>query len=75
VALEMQIPVNYSNIQSVKVNGKKIEWKIKSNSIIQPFVQFETPKGKNFNIEINYTGEEIKMNTPNTSIIFLKIFS
>lgn len=60
VALEMQIPVNYSNIQSVKVNGKKIEWKIKSNSIIQPVVQFETPKGKNFNIEINYTGEEIK---------------
>lgn len=60
VALEMQIPVNYSNIQSVKVNGKKIEWKIKSNSIIQPFVQFETPKGKNFKIEINCTGEEIK---------------
>jgi len=60
VALEMQIPVNYSNIQSVTVNGKKADWKIKSNSILQPVIQFETPKGKDFKIEINYSGEEIK---------------
>jgi len=60
VALEMQIPVHYSNIRSVKVNGKKVDWKIKPNSISQPFVQFETPKGKDFNIEINYSGEELK---------------
>lgn len=60
VALEMQIPVNYSNIKSVKVNGKKVDWKIKPNSILQPFVQFETPKGKDFKIEINYSREEIK---------------
>ena len=60
VALEMQIPVNYSNIKSVKVNGKNVDWKIKPNSILQPFVQFETPKGKDFKIEINYSGEELK---------------
>ncbi|WP_426278419.1 DUF4450 domain-containing protein [Chryseobacterium sp. S-02] len=60
ISLEMQIPVNYSNIKSVKVNGKKVDWKIKSNSILQPFVQFETPKGKDFKIEINYSGEELK---------------
>jgi len=60
VALEIQIPVNYSNIKSVKVNGKKVDWKIKPNSISQPFVQFETPKGNDFKIEINYSGEEIK---------------
>jgi len=60
VSLEMQIPVNYSNIKSVKVNGKKVNWKIKPNSISQPFVQFETPKGKDFKIEINYSGEELK---------------
>ncbi|RZJ47247.1 MAG: DUF4450 domain-containing protein, partial [Chryseobacterium sp.] len=60
VALEMQIPVNYSKIKSVKVNGKKVDWKIKPNSILQPFVQFETPKGKDFKIEINYSGEELK---------------
>jgi len=60
VGLEMQIPVNYSNIKSVKVNGKKVDWKIKPNSILQPFVQFETPKGKDFKIEINYSGEELK---------------
>ncbi|MBW7674768.1 DUF4450 domain-containing protein [Chryseobacterium chendengshani] len=60
VSLEMQIPVNYSNIKSVKVNGKKVDWKIKPNSISQPFIQFETPKGKDFKIEINYSGEELK---------------
>ncbi|PQA95015.1 protein of unknown function [Chryseobacterium piscicola] len=60
VALEMQIPVNYFNIKSVKVNGKKVDWKVKQNSILQPIVQFETPKGKDFKIEINYSGEEIK---------------
>jgi len=60
VALEMQIPVNYSTIKSVKVNGKNVDWKIKPNSILQPFVQFETPTGKDFKIEINYSGEELK---------------
>ncbi|MEA1848803.1 DUF4450 domain-containing protein [Chryseobacterium sp. MHB01] len=60
IALEMQIPVNYSNIKSVKVNGKNVDWKVKSNSILQPIIQFETPKAKDFKIEINYSGEEIK---------------
>ncbi|WP_312765573.1 DUF4450 domain-containing protein [Epilithonimonas sp.] len=60
VSLEMQIPVNYSNIKSVKVNGKNVDWKIKPNSILQPIIQFETPKGKDFKIEINYSVEELK---------------
>lgn len=60
VALEMQIPLNHSIIKSVKVNGEKVYWKTKPNSILQPIIQFETPKGKDFKIEINYSGEEIK---------------
>lgn len=60
VALEMQIPVNESKIKSVKVNGKKVDWKVKANSILQPMIQFETTKGKDFKIEINYLGEELK---------------
>lgn len=60
ISVEMQISLNYSNITSVKVNGKKVDWKVKSNSILQPIIQFETPKGKNFKIEINYSGEKIK---------------
>lgn len=60
VALDMQIPVHYSSIRSVKVNGKKVDWKIKPNSILQPFVQFETPQGKDFKIEIKYSGETLK---------------
>lgn len=60
VALEMQIPVNHSSIKSVRVNGKNVDWKVKPNSILQPIIQFETPKGKDFKIEIKYSGEEIK---------------
>lgn len=57
VSLEMQIPVNHSNIKSVKVNGKNIDWKIKTNSILQPIIQFETPKRQDFKIEIIHSGE------------------
>lgn len=60
VSLEMQISVNKSNIRWVKVNGKNVDWNIKPNSILQPIVQFETPKGKDFKIEIKYSGEELK---------------
>ncbi|AZA60400.1 DUF4450 domain-containing protein [Chryseobacterium indoltheticum] len=61
VTLQMQIPVNHTDIKSVKVNGKKVTWKIKPNSILQPFIQFETPIGKEFNIEIAYSGQELKI--------------
>jgi len=61
VTLQMQIPVNHTEIKSVKVNGKKVDWKIKPNSILQPFIQFETPIGKEFNIEIAYSGQELKI--------------
>lgn len=60
VALQMQIPVNYSSIKSVKVNGIKADWKIKPNSILQPVIQIETPEGKDFKIEIVKSGEELK---------------
>ncbi|WP_370895920.1 DUF4450 domain-containing protein [Chryseobacterium gossypii] len=59
VSLDLQIPVN-APIQSVKVNGKKVDWKIRPNSILQPFVQFGTPRGKEFRIEICYSGEAFK---------------
>ncbi|WP_426473945.1 DUF4450 domain-containing protein [Chryseobacterium balustinum] len=61
VTLQIQIPVNHTEIKSVKVNGKKVDWKIKPNSILQPFIQFETPNGKEFNIEIAYSGQELKI--------------
>ena len=61
VMLQMQLPVNHTEIKSVKVNGKKVTWKIKPNSILQPFIQFETPIGKEFNIEIAYSGQELKI--------------
>jgi hypothetical protein len=60
ISLEMLIPVNYTKIKSVKVNGKKVKWSIQPNSILQPFVKFETEKAKEFTIEINYSGEELK---------------
>ncbi|SDR15367.1 protein of unknown function [Chryseobacterium soldanellicola] len=60
ISLEMRIPVNHTQIQSVKVNGKKVDWTIQPNSISQPFVKLETEKAKEFTIEITYSGEELK---------------
>ncbi|CAH0247159.1 DUF4450 domain-containing protein [Chryseobacterium sp. Bi04] len=59
VSLDLLIPINYTQIKSVKVNGKKINWTIQPNSILQPFVKLETEKGKEFTIEIIYSGEEL----------------
>ncbi|MEC3875447.1 DUF4450 domain-containing protein [Chryseobacterium salviniae] len=58
--LEMQIPVNESKIKSVKVNGKKVDWNVKPNSILHPVVQFETPRGTDFKIEIKHSEEKLK---------------
>lgn len=60
LSLDWQIPVNHTQIKSVKVNGKTIKWTVKPNSISQPFIQFETEKGKDFTIEIVYSGQELK---------------
>ncbi|MGN7758170.1 DUF4450 domain-containing protein [Chryseobacterium sp. 22532] len=60
VSLDVLIPVNHTKIKSVTVNGKKADWRIQPNSILQPFVKLETEKGKEFNIEITYSGEELK---------------
>lgn len=61
IALHLQIPVNHTQIKSVTVNGKKADWTIQPNSILQPFVKLETEKAKEFNIEITYSGEELKI--------------
>lgn len=60
VSLDLLIPINHTQIKSVKVNGKKIHWSIQPNSISQPVVKLETAKGKDFAIEITYSGEELK---------------
>ncbi|MDQ0781152.1 DUF4450 domain-containing protein [Chryseobacterium sp. W4I1] len=59
VSLDLLIPVNHTQIKSVTVNGKKVKWAIQPNSILQPFVKLETEKGKEFTIEITYSGEEL----------------
>lgn len=60
VSLDLLIPVNHTKIKSVTVNGKKVKFAIQPNSISQPFVKLETEKGKEFTIEINYSGDELK---------------
>ncbi|WP_027378958.1 DUF4450 domain-containing protein [Chryseobacterium daeguense] len=65
VSLQMLVPVNHTQIKSVKVNGKKVDWKVSKNSISQPFITFETALGKEFTIEIKYTGSELKSEQTN----------
>ncbi|MCS3870205.1 hypothetical protein J3D55_003121 [Chryseobacterium ginsenosidimutans] len=60
VSLDLLIPVNHTQIKSVTVNGKKADWTIQPNSILQPFVKLETEKAKEFTVEITYSGDELK---------------
>lgn len=60
VSIEWRVPVHHTQIKSVTVNGKKIHWSIQPNSISQPIIKLETEKGKEFAIEITYSGEELK---------------
>ncbi|SMO41524.1 protein of unknown function [Chryseobacterium rhizoplanae] len=60
VSLDILLPVSHTKIRSVTVNGKKVKFSIYPNSILQPFVKLETEKGKEFAIEITYSGDELK---------------
>lgn len=59
VSLSLEIPINYSKIKSVKVNGKEVTWNLKPSSINFPYIQFETEAGSSFAITVEQEGQKI----------------
>ncbi|PRD54814.1 glycogen debranching protein [Sphingobacterium gobiense] len=57
VKLKMEIPVTYQHIKSVIVNGKPIEWSLKSSSIDRPLLLLEAPEANHFSIAIIGDGQ------------------
>lgn len=52
VKLAMEIPVNFSSITSVTVNGKEVTWHRKAKSIGRPYVVLEAAQSKEFNVQV-----------------------
>lgn len=59
VSLSLEIPINYSKIKSVKVNGKEVTWSLKQSSINLPYIQFETEANTTFVVTVEQDGETI----------------
>ncbi|WP_437921069.1 DUF4450 domain-containing protein [Sphingobacterium sp. LRF_L2] len=57
VKLKMEVPISYTRIRSVKINGKQIDWAIKEQSIHQPILVFEGAVEHDFSIEIAGEGQ------------------
>ncbi|HIX55282.1 MAG TPA: DUF4450 domain-containing protein [Candidatus Sphingobacterium stercoripullorum] len=57
VGLKMEIPIDFSAVKSVQVNGKEVSWNIKETSLNRPFLVLEAPRSNSFSVEITGEGE------------------
>lgn len=74
VAVQMELPVNKTEVKSVKVNGKAVKWQLKEQSINNPVILFETEKATAFAIDIEMGGMEVKALTYTSVHSFTDIF-
>lgn len=57
VGLKMEVPIAFSSIKSVQVNGQEVPWSIKESSLNRPFLLLDAPKDRNFSVKITGEGE------------------
>lgn len=53
--LNLQIPSAFQQVQSVHVNGEKVDWKYKEDAVNQPILIINTAKGRDFEVSITGT--------------------
>lgn len=75
LALRLEVPVDFTKIKEVKVNGKHVKWMIKPSSINSPCIIIESEPSKDFDIEITGAGKIKKINTRQVEHIFTDPFS
>lgn len=57
--VKLQVPVFYSTVKNVLLNGKPVRWSIRDASIDYPMLEILTDKGTDFTIEIMSEGNKI----------------
>ncbi|TDS15706.1 DUF4450 domain-containing protein [Sphingobacterium paludis] len=54
--MKMELPIRYTKVTAVTVNGKDVPWSLKSTAINMPVIIFETTASANFQVEIKGEG-------------------
>ncbi|MGY5354107.1 DUF4450 domain-containing protein [Wenyingzhuangia sp. IMCC45467] len=61
IYLELVLNVKTENIDNVSVNGQKVEWKNKENTVGQPQIIIKTPIDSTFDIQITWSGADFNL--------------
>ncbi|WP_293889443.1 MULTISPECIES: DUF4450 domain-containing protein [unclassified Sphingobacterium] len=70
VKLTLEVPVDFTAVRAVKVNGKEAKWSLKSSAINRPYVVIESDPDKDFDISIIGDGQLERIETRNVEQAF-----
>ncbi len=70
VTLALEVPVDFTQVSAVKVNGKEVKWSLKSSAINGPCIVIESEAERNFDVTIIGDGQLEKMDTKNVAQVF-----
>jgi len=70
VKLTLEVPVDFTAVHAVKVNGKEAKWSLKSSAINRPYVVIESDPDKDFDISIIGDGQLERIETRNVEQAF-----
>jgi hypothetical protein len=70
VKLALEVPVDFTQVSAVKVNGKEVKWSLKSSAINGACIVVESEAERNFDITIMGDGKLEKMDTKNVEQVF-----
>jgi len=70
VKLALEVPVDFTQVSAVKVNGKEVKWSLKSSAINGPCIVIESEAERNFDVTIIGDGQLEKMDTKNVTQVF-----
>lgn len=75
VKLALEVPVDFTRVRAVKVNGKAVKWSLKSSAVNRPYVVIESETDRNFDISIIGDGQLEKIETRNVEQAFTEAWS
>ncbi len=57
--LSLKLPVSYSKVNSVTINGENVDWKIQKDAVGIPKLIIESPQKESYDVEIKWGGEKL----------------
>ncbi|PUV23608.1 DUF4450 domain-containing protein [Sphingobacterium athyrii] len=75
VKLTLEVPIDFTQVRAVKVNGKEVKWSLISSAINKPYVVIESEADRNFDVAILGEGKLEKIDTKNVEHAFTEPWS